>query len=761
VTDRTGDLEAPPRPDDEGTMPPGPPDTDLPGKDPPERYLEVLHADYAALRSDQQGLNVLITGLFSLGVVIFGPIGYFLVASCHVATLSCDASIWPPVMALVPLGPLGIIGFFGVLSNVNIVRSYYIRAVEHELQRVAGSPEVSFRGGDPIRLPSFVEITETMVSQRRGLLHYRLLNMLSVMTLGLLFTGTTVFCLLYARPIDLQVAAGLFYTGIIVLLGLTVWDATKGGPGLWRYATKHVHRVNDADVADATRPRRGRRFVSYLLLPRPGDLLFKGWIIPIAWILAAAGTAGLRWSSWWNLVAFTVVFELVFYQGRYIVNDLRGLGVDATYSAFKRSTRFPDAAGRREIWAAIVVVIVRVSVTVWFALRVLTPPFQEILLVAMLAVLVQAVVYETLRELVSCRPGRNLLAMTPGRVAVLVVVGTGYAIRACVGLSLARAGAEDWLMLGLAAVMMTALGSLFVTMTWTLDGIIQVALRPGEDLPTHRYRSALETACHIAPLLGQARLLGYRDDGLERTAAHSPARDRSNPLNRRRSLELISDVTWWNAMLLVAAPLAAMAGVRIAGDLRVAPLLLAGAVGAMTGAAVLGLYGGDERRWLRLPGLETPRWGRGLAALAAGAALVALLSAGAGPRGAFLAWSTLALVGLVYLFFRHATRATVLFDPGIVLDAVRRVLLRLLRRGALIVLGPEAARRLSTPGHAGPARAPAGAEIGPARRRRDRGPAAAGAIETGRSVNRDGHELTVTHATGSVASADPEPLVRG
>ena len=114
------------------------------GPDDQHEYLWALDTDYSALRSDQQSYNTVIAGLFSLAVLIFGPLGYWLTSSCDFGSLSCPR--YPPeLLAVVPLGPLGIIGFYCVLSNINLMRSYYTRLVESEMQRVANAPEVTGR----------------------------------------------------------------------------------------------------------------------------------------------------------------------------------------------------------------------------------------------------------------------------------------------------------------------------------------------------------------------------------------------------------------------------------------------------------------------------------------------------------------------------------------------------------------------------------------------------------------------------------------
>lgn len=664
-------------------------------------YLWALDTDYSALRSDQQSYNTVIAGLFSLAVLIFGPLGYWLTSSCDFTTLSCPK--YPPeLLAVVPLGPLGIIGFYSVLSNINLMRSYYTRLVESEMQRVANSPAIAFRGGAPLRLPGFANLTETLVSQRRGVLHYRLLNLLTVAGLGVLFTGTTVLCVLFTRPVDLQVLAAVFYAFAITLLVLTVRDDTRGGLAMWRFAT----RLGTAPAQDAAPRRAGRPLLSYLVLPRPGDLLYKGTIIPVAWLLSAAAGGRLTPGGFGLVAGFTAVFEILFYQARYIVNDLRGLGADPEYSSFKRRNRFPAWAGRREIRMALADVALRGAAALWIAIRVFPDPYRVVLLAAMAAVVLQAAVYETLRTRVSPRAGRDLLALTGGRALILVLVGVGYGIRAGLGLLLGHAAAPDWTLVGVGAAMMTAFGAMFVTMTWAIDGVSQIVLEPGEALPAWRYAPGLALDAQIAPLLRMAGLLRRRDGALE-PARHAHGAEEAAWLDRLRPLRGVSSPSWWNLMFLLACPLAALTGIRLAGVAGVTRPLWAAGVGLAVAAAVLALHRG---------GVLAPRLPSAAAAVlpalavAAGCAALGLLIAPRTMPAGVLAAAPLALVGSVYLGFRNASRNFVLFDPAIVLAAVRRDLSALSARLTVAVIGDEAARRIL---HPAPAETPgAGASAG-------------------------------------------------
>jgi hypothetical protein len=663
-----------------------------------DRYLNALAADYVALREDHQSLDQVTAALISVAVVLMGTLGALLFGSCDLrgGRVTCSPRIPPAVYAFLPLGPLAILSLFGAIANVNTLRSYYMRAVEREMQTVAGSPPVEFRGGGRIRLPSFGQLVDGVVSQRGGLARYRFLNFLIYLTMGVLFIGSTALCLLLTRPIDLRIAMSAFYAASIVVLLRVLWAGSIGGRMFWQDVTKRWSPSGYPDEQsedEQARESTGRPLISYLVLPRPGDLLVKGWIVPVAWLISAEATGQVPWRHLWTVVGLTLAFELLLYQARYIVNDLRGLAVDSRHSTFKRRIRFPPLAGPQEIRAAILVVVIRLGLVIWVASRVLDSPFRDALLIATIVVIAQTAIYEALRERVSPDTGPGLLAMTLGRGSVLIMVGVGYAIRTCLGLLLGQLDSPDWSLVGVTALGMTALGSMFVAMTWAIDGVTQVVPRDGEDLPTDRYRETLQEMCHIAPLLRQARLLEADDnDRLEATQLPSPADDKQDPLYHRRVLEPISGWTWWNVMLVTAAAFMSFSGVLLAGDHRRTSLALATAVGLIAGIAIIVLYGGNQQREEENGLVRAASWGL-LSVIGGSIALTGIVWTSY-PKGSLVASIPFAVVALAYVWFRHASPAEIQFDPNALKTQSIGFVMAIGRGFVRIVFGTEAERRL-------------------------------------------------------------------
>jgi hypothetical protein len=652
-----------------------------------DAYLNALIADHAALRQDGQTFNVVIAGLLSVAVALMGGLGAFLfTSSCAGPPLRCRPTIWEPIYAVLPLPALALLALYGRLGNIATLRGFYLRGLENELQRLAQSPEVQVEGSAPIRLPSFTHLVIGLSSQRRGLLQYRFLTLIIYLTIGLLFATTTAVCMVLARPIDLQIVMGLAYAGSSAVLGRVLWCGSLGGRKLWKLTTEMP--TPPEQPAETSRPAR-RSLLGYVILPRPQDLLVKGGIIPLAWAWASFAGPSDQWRHVLPLLGFTLAFELFLYQARYIVNDLRGLDVDIDFSKFRPKPKFPLPAGAREVKASLIAIIFRLGFTIWFALRVLTPPFRGALLAALGMVLVLTIVYEILRARSErIGPKDDLLTMSLTPTLVLVFVGAGYGLRACLGVYLATPGHTDWLLIGSTAVAMTAFGSMFVAMRWAIKRSVLVVLEEGERPPTHAYRDVLKRMRHIAPLLREARVLEDHGEGLDSVSSEGPSD--AHPLHAYRILELISSPTWWNVAVVLAASFAAVAGVRLMEDRRLGALLLAAAVGVAEGVGVVLIYGGDSAVRGGIGGMKASRL-RALLPIGVASTLLAALVASHGIRAVAVAIIPSAVVGGVYVIFRHSSPDDLDAkpDPGW-LDRVGWPLARTL-------LGETAARKLINP----------------------------------------------------------------
>src|ERR1700712_1389537 len=66
----------------------------------------------------------------------------------------------------------------------------------------------------------------------------------------------------------------------------------------------------------------GRRLTSYLLMPRPKDLV-KGWLFVATYVMGALGAAAWSWQSILRALVVLAVIELLIYPARYQWNDIR------------------------------------------------------------------------------------------------------------------------------------------------------------------------------------------------------------------------------------------------------------------------------------------------------------------------------------------------------------------------------------------------------------------------------------------------------
>jgi hypothetical protein len=317
-------------------------------------YLTALVADYTALRQERQNDYPVFAALLSVSFVLVTLLLGLLSQTCpHLPSLnSCRPQIWQPAYAFLPMAVLAVLAVFMEFSNILVLRSYYMRAVEQELRELGSAPVRSFRDSNPMRYPSFGQLVDSAVfSPRTGFLRYQVLHGLMVATFVVITIPTVLLCLLVSGPVDLQVVMGVVYAAAIAFLFRMAWATTIGGERFWRDSTVRLGLARP----DVPHIGRGERSLSsYVVLPRPVDLVQKGPVTLLAWVLGGAVLGTFDWSSLGDLLTAVVIFELLLYQARYVINDLRGLDVDGEYSAFKQRTRFPRSSGRPGVQAALI-----------------------------------------------------------------------------------------------------------------------------------------------------------------------------------------------------------------------------------------------------------------------------------------------------------------------------------------------------------------------------------------------------------------------
>lgn len=235
-----------------------------------------------------------------------------------------------------------------------------------------------------------------------------------------------------------------------------------------------------------------RSLAAYLVLPRPDEARAKAPLALLGFGLVLTGDVpGDRVSLATVLVAWAT-FELVLYQARYMLNDLADAEVDRLHVAAEARARLPAGARARRWSIGVLTARIAVGLTV-FAL--LPGSARGTMLWAALGVVGATAAYEFVRgpmrqpSLQEKRPNRALFLQRRGALAVMVLVGAGYAIR--VGFGVALAGA-DGPVVAAAVVLGWLFGTTGVVMAWLLEA---AGLREGGD------ETVLARKAHIATIV--------------------------------------------------------------------------------------------------------------------------------------------------------------------------------------------------------------------------------------------------------------------
>lgn len=372
-----------------------------------------------------------------------------------------------------------------------------------------------------------------------------------------------------------------------------------------------------------------RSLRSYLLLPRPGDLV-KAWIFPSTFLL---GILSARDVSGRELVRAMVIWfalELLIYQARYQWNDIRGFEADQRHPDRAARGRLPGppSRGREHKRASALVALARLAVVVALALALSPLDLVAPLLILTAAVFGVAALYEALRSRATGRSDRVPPPVNGGILAIWAVVGAGYAIRALAGFGAAVDLFDSaWLPLT-ALVAAWAFGIAFVTSRWALEA-----------LAFARHDESGGITWQVAP--GQAR---EHSLALIRWLPARPGPEAGageGSLNDWRALmEKVRPSAPWNIAALAAATAAAATGRLLGGPADFLEVALLAVAGAVCAAAAL------ARRRL---------WWLGLLM---GALVLAVLAAATGsPRPTLIPLPWLAVLG-AHLFFTAQTPRT-------------------------------------------------------------------------------------------------------
>lgn len=361
----------------------------------------------------------------------------------------------------------------------------------------------------------------------------------------------------------------------------------------------------------------GRSVASYLLMPRPKDLV-KALLIPVAYAVGVLGVGTFTAQSVLRAVVVVAAVELLIYPARYQWNDIRGFVADQRHpdNAGRGRLPGPTGAARQRVLASTAVAALRLVLV--GVLVVAFPALQlgGVLTFAVVGVFGVAVIYEWLRSAFTGRDGRIPPPLRIGVLLIWLTVGAGYAVRGLIGLALAVDPATHPALTVMAAITLWAYGVAFVMSRWAVEATAFATAHGGRVRFEARADHARE---HLLVL---ARWLPDRID--------DPSRDvrRWAPLWQRTPV-----FAPWNLAIALAGVGAAITGRLLCGASSAGQLVIAGIAGA---AATLTL--------VTVPRARVP------VVVAATAVLVGVLVLSDAPRP-LLGVVPWLLIALAYLYF--------------------------------------------------------------------------------------------------------------
>lgn len=338
-----------------------------------------------------------------------------------------------------------------------------------------------------------------------------------------------------------------------------------------------------------TVPARG---YTTLLIPRPLEFGVKTPLIVGAFVVGHLSTALDDGASWVALLISVVAFELCFYQGRYMLNDLIERDLDRLHPAARSRARLSglDTLPSRVLLGY---VILRVGAGLAIALS-LPSRERALVLCSIAAASLAASIYEYLRHKVrSHRP--NLITSKPHviHLAIYTAVGLGYGIRINLGVGLA--GGERPTVAIPAVLFGWAFGVMFVTMTWTLEATC--LSRSSGDGGLARRKT------HVVALRFYTRVASRFEPStrvlLPRPAANAPwswATILASAIAGWLGSQLVGIVELPKSMLLAAIALAT--GLTLVRSRLVGPWTFFSTLGGVSAVVLTASVGGSERPWL-------------------------------------------------------------------------------------------------------------------------------------------------------------------
>jgi len=553
-----------------------------------QNKLDALIADYTAARDDERELANQQVAMFSGVLATLTLFGVF-----AVSIGGQNIELPHPVAAATPLIPLSFFCLLQIMGSEATIRSFYLRALERQI-RIELGPTAPIAGYPNLHPVMYRELIDEMRSLSRGARRLRIITYIVFFSVAFVFIGLVTYM---ARDFNgaLKTAMIAVYGSGAIVLYLEARQATVNGRKYFESVVAGANlRLNDSLLPPPPPPSwlpRQRGLLAYLLIPRPNDLV-KGLFFPVGALVLIALNPEVTGQEyfWQRLLALWFVLEFLIYQGRYQINDIRGIKEDIASPGASLRRRIPIASlsPSSAVKLVILTVLLRLAISVIISGFSFVSFFHHVLpmIVAVWAI---AVIYEFLRgrerkKFEASLPSSSPPSSTLLGALVVLVVGLGYPVRTLLGITLPPSGGLGrdlpwdwewpwnseyvWTDDGINPVVLDfqvpvsflvcmflysyLLGIVFVSMTWCLEGGSYVSRVMGTTTYsstspvatyTYLYRRDIFKKPHLALMLRQ--LL----DGFDWRPAVGGL-----PLDGRRVRWMIRSskrVTFWNVAVVL------------------------------------------------------------------------------------------------------------------------------------------------------------------------------------------------------------------
>jgi 4-hydroxybenzoate polyprenyltransferase len=441
------------------------PHTEGTGGDKAERddELQVLLADYQSLRDDERTTIASQGVAVTIAIALLGGLVAFAGQSCTLTANHQGCADIPNVfLAIAPAVPFAALGFIMLQGIVSVVRSYYIRILELEIQ---GRIPVRFGLLEKLGPASYIGLTTEVLSLRRGRWSYRALTGVILFVAGLTFGGITVYIAIHMSMTTRLLMLSLYGAAAMLVLYEAYIMIVRGRQLFIQVVNGYVNHKEQLLVLAKPRIAGQRSMRSYLFLPR-FETIPKSLFALVAFCATASATGFWQWK---RFLLLWIILEYFLYSARYQWNDLRDLEVDRRHPSWDIRGRLPSGRDSREtthnVSLSIIALVLRLAAAAFIGYATHTLVQVGLLAGAVFAI---GICYELVRArlpiatLFSGRHNRILSAI------IWIALGPGYAVRGAVGfLTAGLSWTSSALYLGLSALM--SIGIMGALLSWLLD----------------------------------------------------------------------------------------------------------------------------------------------------------------------------------------------------------------------------------------------------------------------------------------------------